>query len=114
MYFSICDNKHLATKLSNYLSLFLNKSFNFIFIFWIKCPYKKYIIDNMQKFCNANLISDGRWNCSSLWLAQWQNRDSGNMLPCENGGLNFAANLIVVALKWFDLTAFALPNYQLI
>ena len=63
------------------------------------------------------LISEGRWNCSTLWPAQQRNRDSGNMLAnintCENGWSNISENLRIVVLILQELTRFSSPNQSI-
>ena len=63
------------------------------------------------------LISDGKRNCSTLWLSATKPWLSANMLPniktYENVWSNFSENLKIVALKLLELTQFASPNLSM-
>ena len=64
------------------------------------------------------LISEGRQNCSTLWLAQKNETVTlGNMLPniniCKIGWLNFWENLRIVALKLLELSLLLSQNLSI-
>ena len=60
------------------------------------------------------IISEGRLNCLTFWLAQQRKPDMlPNINTCENWYWYFSENLRIVALKLLELTQFASPNLSI-
>ena len=116
---------------NNALYLFVNKSWNLIYLLWIKiCSYKNYTVDTIRKICSRSNVSLSNWwreeklfqlVTGTEHLTKYKQNILPNINTCENGWDDshtcrngwLSANLRIRALKLNELIQFPSPNLSI-